>query len=700
MKFTDIAKGLFSFNFWGLFSQNTEGSNIIKNEVDSAGNTAITAGTAVHNSAKTKQSRTFPLVEMRTMPNVTFGIKELEEAIDWARDYFTLDRQLLYNLYRQAMLDLHLAGVMRVHENKVIRSQFIITDENGNEDTSATDFFKKQWFRQFRKLVINTGLWGHSLIEPIIGTDENGDLAVQRLVLMPREYVSPEMGTILPNQNVLPTRQTGIPFRDGELANYVIELGEPNDLGMLQILTKEIIRKSYSDKDWSAHSEQWMASVVLKTRETRLAELQKKAKMLANMGNNGWMITDSGDELQHLEMDNEHAMYEARMDRADAAINLLIIGSASLGQEQAFVGSAQVSERIADDFKFVELQNIEYCANDILMPFLVKNGFPGLKGKKLKYPELEGDMGGNTPDAPATGEKKKLSMNLSKFYECGCGENHIHIETLADKKSLWQDLLLRLANLVHSEQLVENMLEQDLVNELVDAMYKSFWKDYTDGYGRKSADWSIKDVELLKKVHDNVYTFSGAKTLEEMNRLKDMVYENGKLVPWTEYRKRVLEIDGTYNITYLETERNAVQIGGTMGSKWVNIQETKHLYPYLKYVTEGDARVRPEHQRLNGIVLPVDDAFWLKFYPPNGWKCRCDARQLSIDEAKAQGISNNESAMKRGEDNVKDLYWQQNAGATGLLFPPEHQYFNNLSDADRKTLQDTAAEKRQKLGIV
>lgn len=44
-----------------------------------------------------------------------------------------------------------------------------------------------------------------------------------------------------------------------------------------------------------------------------------------------------------------------------------------------------------------------------------------------------------------------------------------------------------------------------------------------------------------------------------------------------------------------------------------------------KYVTVGDDRVRESHAALEGTTLPKDDPFWLLFYPPNGWSCRCQA---------------------------------------------------------------------------
>lgn len=62
-----------------------------------------------------------------------------------------------------------------------------------------------------------------------------------------------------------------------------------------------------------------------------------------------------------------------------------------------------------------------------------------------------------------------------------------------------------------------------------------------------------------------------------------------------------------------------------------DIQEI--LWGY-KYVSTGDDRVREEHEALDGTLLPKDDPFWLRFFPPNGWNCRCQAISI-YDERKA-----------------------------------------------------------------
>ena len=42
-----------------------------------------------------------------------------------------------------------------------------------------------------------------------------------------------------------------------------------------------------------------------------------------------------------------------------------------------------------------------------------------------------------------------------------------------------------------------------------------------------------------------------------------------------------------------------------------------------EYSTVGDDRVRATHAALDGIRLRKTDPFWDRFWPPNGWGCRC-----------------------------------------------------------------------------
>lgn len=71
---------------------------------------------------------------------------------------------------------------------------------------------------------------------------------------------------------------------------------------------------------------------------------------------------------------------------------------------------------------------------------------------------------------------------------------------------------------------------------------------------------------------------------------------------------------------------------------WRRIQAAKKLLPFLLYKTKGDEHVRHSHVLLNNILLPVDHPFWLVYFPPNDWGCRCDYEQLNQRMLNRRGL--------------------------------------------------------------
>jgi SPP1 gp7 family putative phage head morphogenesis protein len=52
----------------------------------------------------------------------------------------------------------------------------------------------------------------------------------------------------------------------------------------------------------------------------------------------------------------------------------------------------------------------------------------------------------------------------------------------------------------------------------------------------------------------------------------------------------------------------------------------------FRYVATGDDRTRPDHAALDGVTLPKNDTFWLKYTPPWDHYCRCDRVPVTYDE--------------------------------------------------------------------
>lgn len=76
--------------------------------------------------------------------------------------------------------------------------------------------------------------------------------------------------------------------------------------------------------------------------------------------------------------------------------------------------------------------------------------------------------------------------------------------------------------------------------------------------------------------------------------------------------------------------------------RWIQQQRNKANSPYLMYSAIDDGRVRPSHLALNRIIRHIDDPFWLLFYPPWDFMCRCSVIALTEAQARKLGITPDE----------------------------------------------------------
>lgn len=76
--------------------------------------------------------------------------------------------------------------------------------------------------------------------------------------------------------------------------------------------------------------------------------------------------------------------------------------------------------------------------------------------------------------------------------------------------------------------------------------------------------------------------------------------------------------------------------------KWLHQQQNKAKRPYLEYFAINDKRARPSHLALDSVIRHIDDPFWQKWYPPNGYRCRCTTNAITEKQAIRKGITSNE----------------------------------------------------------
>lgn len=203
---------------------------------------------------------------------------------------------------------------------------------------------------------------------------------------------------------------------------------------------------------------------------------------------------------------------------------------------------------------------------------------------------------------------------------------------------------------------------------------------------------------LRYALEENTFTFSGFKTFHAMREIGlSLVAEDGNIKPFKQFKEDVKAVNDSYNVNYLRAEYQQAVGASQMAAKWVDIERDGDRYD-LQYRTAQDNHVREDHALLHGTTLPPSDPFWDKYYPPNGWGCRCTVVQVRHGK---YPLSDPELAMKRGDNStagVKQQMFRFNPGKQMKLFPPKHPYYKTPA-SDGKTVSKVASDefvKRQR----
>lgn len=133
----------------------------------------------------------------------------------------------------------------------------------------------------------------------------------------------------------------------------------------------------------------------------------------------------------------------------------------------------------------------------------------------------------------------------------------------------------------------------------------------------------------------------------------------------------MLALHQTYNVSYLQSEYIFAVTSSQNTRLWNDAMRNNDVNPYLKYITVGDKLVRPGHKAMNGITLLSQDSFWNKYYPPNGWRCRCTVQTLRDTKRITDLAEKNFNLIERDTPE----YFKRNFAQEKIIFDSTHPYF-------------------------
>lgn len=193
-----------------------------------------------------------------------------------------------------------------------------------------------------------------------------------------------------------------------------------------------------------------------------------------------------------------------------------------------------------------------------------------------------------------------------------------------------------------------------------------------------AVDTALKEVPLdevsVQRLKESNYVFSGIKTFHELKEtFPSLLDEDGNRKPFERFLNDVQKVHKTYNVQYLRTEYNFAHASALMAARWKKFEQDGDRY-LLQYRTMYDKRVRRTHRMMHNITLPITSPFWDKYFPPNGWNCRCTVVQVRKGK---YPVSDENEAMNLGSQATAGKYQEMfmfNPGKRMTTFPAYNGY--------------------------
>ncbi len=152
-----------------------------------------------------------------------------------------------------------------------------------------------------------------------------------------------------------------------------------------------------------------------------------------------------------------------------------------------------------------------------------------------------------------------------------------------------------------------------------------------------------------RQMATTVSFLSGIEQIETVIKSVNQVLIDGGT--FNDFKKLVVENEIILSEPYLKNVfRTNIQTAYGHG-RWQQQQRNKAKRPYLMYVAINDSRVRPSHLALNRIIRHIDDPFWLKYYAPWDFMCRCTIMALTEEQALKYGITADEDLPVIADNN-------------------------------------------------
>lgn len=292
-----------------------------------------------------------------------------------AKNTFSPNRNPLYTVMDNIMIDNTLTSIIDTRILKAQQSKFNIVDKNNKPNVELTALFQKSWFSDFIENAMISKFEGYVLIEFFDFTASGEINTINRVN---KYHVKQNRGVV--------TKQSfdvegGSDYLNGPISQYYIPVGKKDDLGLLYKVAPMILAKKYAIGTWSEYNEK--QGIPFRTVTTPINDTtrqQQLATIMENMGSAGWAVLNEGEKAEILLNNGSDPTkcFEGLINKMDSEAQMLILGQSATGNSQnnkGTYGSMKILQEITNDRHEADLKFLKDLINDVLIPRMTLWGY-------------------------------------------------------------------------------------------------------------------------------------------------------------------------------------------------------------------------------------------------------------------------------------------------------------------------------------
>lgn len=317
------------------------------------------------------------------------SIANWRQAINSAELSFQPNRVTLYDIYDDVLLDPHLKRQWEKRVENITTLDWDFIDKNEVEVEEMDDLLvNTSRFEKLLKEIMLSKLYGISVLE--LSTELKPYMGKTRQYLktysIPRKHIRPETGTIVKEQYDTNNGTSAIDYRSGVYQNYIAEVGDNKDLGLLLEITPYVILKKGGVNDWALFVQLFGQPFREYTyngydEKVRIT-LEQSAKEMASAP---YIIMPDGAQLKLHEIRNNNTgeVHGKLTEYCDKMISIRILGN-TLTTDNGKVGSnalGEVHQQTQEEVFTSDKMFVKRVLNETIAPILYNLGYPVKDGK-------------------------------------------------------------------------------------------------------------------------------------------------------------------------------------------------------------------------------------------------------------------------------------------------------------------------------